>query len=282
MAGHARVHTSSTARRTSAAITRRRYFADPRESLSASIRSAYPRRDLLRLAVAQVRELLRRLGHRADDHPQPVAVHRRDGRARPVLGRARAELAVRRPLRLRRHPHLDEQLVGLDARLVVAEDQLPDRDRAVAARRAQDARGRRARRASPAGPTRSRHRRARRRPSPGCARAGWPPARTRAPAPASRRTRSRSTRRCETIAPSRSSPSTTSICLSSSTPAERQQRGRRQESLVHEDAQKRPAREHRRLVTALGAQRERLLEGVGCHPFRLASRRGSRRLRSCR
>ena len=37
---HARVHTSSTARRTSAAITRRRYAAEPRESLSGSIRSA--------------------------------------------------------------------------------------------------------------------------------------------------------------------------------------------------------------------------------------------------
>ena len=40
-AGHAGVHaTSSTARRTSAAITRRRYSADPRASLSGSIRSA--------------------------------------------------------------------------------------------------------------------------------------------------------------------------------------------------------------------------------------------------
>ena len=40
-AGHAGVHpTSSAARRTSAAITRRRYAAEPRASLSGSIRSA--------------------------------------------------------------------------------------------------------------------------------------------------------------------------------------------------------------------------------------------------
>ena len=61
--------------------------------------------------------------------------------ARPVLARARAELAVHGPLGPRRHPHLDEQLVGRDARLVVAEDQLLDRDRALAARRAQDRAG---------------------------------------------------------------------------------------------------------------------------------------------
>jgi hypothetical protein len=40
LGGHARVHTASTARATSAAITRRRYFAEPRESDSGSIRSA--------------------------------------------------------------------------------------------------------------------------------------------------------------------------------------------------------------------------------------------------
>ena len=72
--GHAGVHaTSSTARRTSAAITRRRYLAEPRESDSGSIRSAYLRADLGRLAGTQVGEVLRRLGHRADHHAQPAA-----------------------------------------------------------------------------------------------------------------------------------------------------------------------------------------------------------------
>ena len=77
---------------------------------------------------------------------------------------------------------------------------------ASAARRA-----RRAPRAWPAGPRRSRRRPARRRPSPGCARAGWPRApnaRASTGQPSGPRARRA---RCETIAPSRSSPSTTSI-----------------------------------------------------------------------
>ena len=268
-AGHARsircAHAASTARRTSTAITRRRYSAEPRASRQrldplgvargATSRPASP--------LAQVREVLRRLGHGADDDAQPpspraaaTATHGRSS------ARARAELAVHRPLRRGRHAHLDEQLVGLDARLVVAEDQLADRDRALAARASAAPRGRRARRAPPAGRTRSRRRPARRRPSPGCARAGSPPApnaRASTGQPPRTDRRARRAVRDHRAQPQLAVLDRRSPRSSSTRPSDSSADGR-QEPLVHQDAQERPAREHRRLVAALGAERERLLE----------------------
>ena len=141
-AGHARVHqaTSSTARRTSAAITRRRYCGRAARVATAA-RSARrsARATSRRLAVAQRpgspaasrrRRRRRRAGRRRRAPP------RRPRTAGPRLERERNLRYVARS-GCGRHAHLDQQLVRLDARLVVAEDQLADRDRAVAARRAQ-------------------------------------------------------------------------------------------------------------------------------------------------
>ena len=142
-AGHARVEadrahaaSSSSARRTSTSVTRRRYAADPRASddrLAPARRSGGRSPRAAPPPAAGRRRARTRRGSAAEPRPPPrprrdasAAAGRGDGDARPVLGRARAELAVRRPLGRRRHHDLDQQLVGLDARLVVAEDQLAD------------------------------------------------------------------------------------------------------------------------------------------------------------
>ena len=182
-------------------------------------------------------------------------------------------------------PHLDQQLVGRDAGLVVAEDQLVDRR--PRARRAASA-GPRARRA------RQHRRRVRRVVGVGehaadrrlvaHARARDEPERARQHRPARRTTAERSTARWVTIAPSRSSPSPTSIPRSSSTrPSDRYADGLRKPWLIRMPRNVPPAEHRRARRRARPRARAPPRATPGAMPVRLQGHvPGSRRRPSCR
>src|SRR5215210_1555101 len=78
---------------------------------------------------AHLREVLRSLGYRPHHDPQPAILpDRRDRDAGPVLGRARAELAVDGASVAAGDAHLGDELVVFEGGLVVAEDELFHRD----------------------------------------------------------------------------------------------------------------------------------------------------------
>ena len=222
------------------------------------------------LAVAERADLgepLRPGCDSADDHAErAAAASGSDADARAVLVRAAAELPVRRPL-LARDANADDQLVGLQRGLVVARDQLLERDLALTVpapdERARLERGQHRRRVggvvgvcehSAHGrlvpDTRARHERERAgeaRPAlPHCGRELDRPMRLHG------------------------SEAQLAVRLDSSQLGDRAQAEkplRRQESLVQENGEERSAGHDRRLVPVLGLQRERLRERVGSEPL---------------
>ena len=288
--GHAA--SSSTARRTSTAITRRRYVGraarvgERLDRARRSRRSADARVEP-RAAVAHVGELLRRSAHGADDDAQPVAVPTAaTADARPVLARARAELAVRRPAPAgpAPAPRRAARPGGCTSRTSrgSAPRSGPRARRAASAARP----GRRGPQHRRRDPRRSRRRRARRRRSPGCAPAGWrrrPNARASIGQPRGRAGRARRVR-WVTIAPRRSSPSSDLDAPQLGDVAERQQRRRAQEALVDRGCpgtsrRRRPSPRRRARRAARAPPRSD--EGAS-HSTAPTVTRGSRPRRSCR
>src|SRR5215218_1808601 len=78
--------------------------------------------------VADLREVLRSSGDRADHDPQAtVALRRCDGDAGPILTRTRAKLPIDGASLATRHPELRDEFVLLECGLVMAEDELVHR-----------------------------------------------------------------------------------------------------------------------------------------------------------
>src|SRR5215218_2995878 len=69
--------------------------------------------------VANIREVLRPSGDRADHHPQPVSIPgRRDGDAGPILARTRTELPVHGASFAAWYPDLRDELVLFEGGLI--------------------------------------------------------------------------------------------------------------------------------------------------------------------
>src|SRR5215212_2474532 len=89
--------------------------------------------------VADLREVLRSSGDRADHDPQAtVALRRCDGDAGPILTRTRAKLPIDGAFLAARYPELGDEFVLFECGLVMADDELVHRYLTLSPRAARD------------------------------------------------------------------------------------------------------------------------------------------------